>query len=148
MIEHLMSSSLPGRLSGRCGWVHEASCSRSPFSSIADRTSCGVRDWRRAHRSWQYRRKLSCDGHMEPKLRWNGWFSIAFLKTSAEPLRDDETASSIESRGSNRQIEISLWPTMAPNLCSLNVRSSGDIPRKRGFRQIQRTASLLRFLRL
>ena len=33
----------------------------------------------------------------------------------------------------------SLWPTMSPNLCSLNVRSSGDIPRKRGFRQIQRT---------
>jgi hypothetical protein len=33
----------------------------------------------------------------------------------------------------------SLWPTMSPNLCSLNVRSSGDIPRKRGVRQIQRT---------
>src|SRR4029077_18737661 len=34
-----------GRSSGLCGWVHSASCSRSPFSSIADRTSCRVRDW-------------------------------------------------------------------------------------------------------
>src|SRR5579863_10440962 len=28
-----------GRSSGLCGWVHSASCWRSPFSSIADRTS-------------------------------------------------------------------------------------------------------------
>jgi hypothetical protein len=35
-------------------------------------------------------------------------FSRAFLKTSGKPLRDDETASSIDPRGSNLQIEISL----------------------------------------
>jgi hypothetical protein len=35
-------------------------------------------------------------------------FSRAFLKTSGEPLRDDETASSIDPRGSNLQIEISM----------------------------------------
>ena len=35
-------------------------------------------------------------------------FSRAFLKTSWEPLRDDETASSIDPRGSNLQIEISM----------------------------------------
>lgn len=32
-----------GRLSGRCGWGHLASCSRPPFSSKADRTTCRVR---------------------------------------------------------------------------------------------------------
>jgi len=35
-------------------------------------------------------------------------FSRAFLKTSGEPRRDDETASSIGPRGSNLQIEISV----------------------------------------
>ena len=35
-------------------------------------------------------------------------FSRAFLKTSGESLRDDETASSIDPRGSNLQIEISM----------------------------------------
>ena len=35
-------------------------------------------------------------------------FSRTFLKTSGEPLRDDETASSIDPRGSNLQIEISM----------------------------------------
>jgi hypothetical protein len=35
-------------------------------------------------------------------------FSRAFLKTSGEPLREDETASSIDPQGSNLQIEISM----------------------------------------
>lgn len=35
-------------------------------------------------------------------------FSSAFLKTSGEPLRNDETASSIDPQGSNLQIEISM----------------------------------------
>src|SRR5215831_9039622 len=38
-----------GRLSGVCGWAHLASCSRSPFSSITDRTSVGC-EWRPARR--------------------------------------------------------------------------------------------------
>src|SRR5215831_19352421 len=38
-----------GRLSGLCGWAHVASCSRSPFSSITNRTSVGC-EWRPARR--------------------------------------------------------------------------------------------------
>src|SRR5262245_37766494 len=38
-----------GRSSGLCGWAHLASCSRSPFSSITNRTSVGY-EWRRARR--------------------------------------------------------------------------------------------------
>jgi hypothetical protein len=34
-------------------------------------------------------------------------FSNAFLKTSGEPLRGDESASSMDPKGSNLQIEIS-----------------------------------------
>ena len=49
MIEH-HEQLVAGRSSGLCGWVHPASCSRSPFSSVADRASFRFHDRHRTHR--------------------------------------------------------------------------------------------------